>query len=72
MDKAEGNELVRTFKKFISVYDENHRFNTADLCEMHKEWLGSIYEWAGKFRQVNLAKGDFNLCCGSCSARING
>ena len=22
---------------------------------------GNIYEWAGKYRQVNLAKGDFNF-----------
>jgi len=61
MDTVEGKELVRTFKRLISVYDDNHRFNTADLCSMHKEWLGSIYGWAGKYRQVNLAKGDFTF-----------
>jgi len=61
MDKAEGSELLRTFKRFISVYDENHRFGTADICNMHKEWLGGIYDWAGRYRQVNLTKGGFTF-----------
>ena len=26
---------------------------------MHRDWLGSIYEWAGEYRSVELAKGDF-------------
>lgn len=61
MDRAESKELVHTFERLISVYDESHRFSTVDLCSMHKEWLGSIYNWAGKYRQVNLAKGDFTF-----------
>ena len=61
MDKVEGRELVRTFTKLIGTYDNNHRFKAADLCAMHREWLGGIYEWAGKYRQVNLAKRDFTF-----------
>ncbi|MGH7794148.1 MAG: Fic/DOC family protein [Candidatus Binatia bacterium] len=26
---------------------------------MHATWLGKVYVWAGKYRSVNLAKGDF-------------
>ena len=26
---------------------------------MHRTWLGKVYGWAGKYRTVNLAKGDF-------------
>ena len=26
---------------------------------MHRIWLGSIYSWAGRYRQVNLSKGKF-------------
>jgi len=29
------------------------------LCRMHFDWLGPIYEWAGRYRTVELAKGDF-------------
>ena len=28
---------------------------------MHEAWLGNIYEWAGKYRQVNISKGDFTF-----------
>ncbi|QWR76044.1 Fic/DOC family protein [Candidatus Magnetomonas plexicatena] len=38
-----------------------------DICRIHKLWLGNIYEWAGKYRQVNLSKGDFQF---STSAHI--
>ena len=26
---------------------------------MHRRWLGEIYVWAGDYRQVNIAKGEF-------------
>jgi cell filamentation protein len=29
------------------------------LREIHGHWLGDIYEWAGRYRTVNLTKGDF-------------
>jgi cell filamentation protein len=29
------------------------------LCEIHRQWLWDIYEWAGRYRTVNLTKGDF-------------
>jgi cell filamentation protein len=61
MDRVEGEELVRTFRKLIGLYDMNHRFSAEDLCSMHGEWLGNIYDWAGKYRQVNLAKGNFTF-----------
>ena len=59
MDAVESTELLHTTERLISLYDGNRRFNVADLCTMHKEWLGRIYEWAGNYRQVNLAKGGF-------------
>lgn len=61
MDVTESKELVRAFRKLIGVYDNQHQFTAADLCAMHREWFGSIYEWAGKYRQVNLTKGDFTF-----------
>jgi cell filamentation protein len=31
------------------------------LDEAYKIWLGNIYEWAGKYRQVKLSKEDFTF-----------
>ncbi len=33
--------------------------STLDIRRIHKVWLGSIYSWAGKYRQVNVKKDQF-------------
>jgi cell filamentation protein len=59
MDVAEARALERAMSNFIGSYGERHRFMVADLSALHKDWLGEIYEWAGKYRQVNISKDVF-------------
>ena len=59
MDEVESIALKTVLDKLLDTYDENHRFIETDIKQMHKLWLGEIYEWAGKYRQVNVSKGDF-------------
>jgi cell filamentation protein len=59
MDVAEARALEKAMSNFIGSYGERHRFTAADLSALHKDWLGEIYEWAGKYRQVNISKDDF-------------
>lgn len=59
MGAVESTELLRMTERVIRIYDGNHRFNAEDICTMHQDWLGRIYEWAGNYRKVNLAKGGF-------------
>lgn len=59
MDRIEGREQVRALEKLASLYDKDHRFTAADICRIHKVWLGSIYSWAGRYRQVNVKKDGF-------------
>ena len=59
MDRLEKRELLRTHTEMISLYDKHYRFTADDICNIHKNWLENIYEWAGKFRSVNVSKGDF-------------
>jgi cell filamentation protein len=61
MDRREKEEQLRTIDELTDIFDINHRFTAADIWEMHKKWLGNIYEWAGKYRQVKLSKGDFTF-----------
>ncbi len=61
MDELEAREQFRALNEFLKIYDRDHRFTAADICMMHENWLGSIYEWAGKYRQVNISKGDFTF-----------
>ena len=59
MDKLEREEQLRAIEALSDVYDSNCIFTATDVCNIHKVWLGKIYEWAGKYRQVNISKGSF-------------
>ncbi len=59
MDDAEARALERAMVGLVGKYSERHRFTATDICEIHKSWLGEIYEWAGEYRRVNVSKGDF-------------
>ena len=59
MDDTEARALEKTMDALVRTYSQAHRFTAADLCECHRTWLGDIYEWAGRYRQVNVSKDDF-------------
>ncbi|MDO9287209.1 MAG: Fic family protein [Thermodesulfovibrionales bacterium] len=61
MDKREKEEQLRAMDELTDLFDRDHRFTAADICNMHKIWLGNIYEWAGQYRQVKMSKGDFSF-----------
>ncbi len=61
IDKVEKQEQIRTLEELSGMFDEEYRFKSADICKIHKVWLGNIYKWAGKYRQVNVSKGDFHF-----------
>lgn len=67
MDNTEAHALERGMVGFVGKYNEGHRFTAANICEIHKCWLGEIYEWAGAYRQVNVSKRDFPF---SAAARV--
>ncbi|MCG3205843.1 MAG: hypothetical protein KCHDKBKB_02566 [Elusimicrobia bacterium] len=59
MDAAETAALEQATTLFIRNVKKDHRFTAEDICSMHDIWLGNIYSWAGKYRQVQLRKADF-------------
>jgi cell filamentation protein len=61
MDRVEGREQVRALEELTSLYDRDHRFTGADVCRIHQLWLGRVYSWAGKYREVNVKKGAFSF-----------
>ena len=61
MDRAEAEAQVRAFEDFSSIYGADHLFNAADISKMHRLWLGAIYPWAGRDRQVQMSKGGFTF-----------
>lgn len=57
MDRVEAVAHIRALREFLSTFSRDHRFSSSDIAIMHRIWLGEIYEWAGKYRQVNISKG---------------
>jgi cell filamentation protein len=57
MDKVEAREQLRALDELVKIYGPSHRFTSSDICKIHRIWLGSIYPWAGRYRRVNLSKG---------------
>lgn len=52
---------ARVIEELTGLLGKDHRFTADDICEMHEGWLRNIYEWAGKYRQVNISKGNFHF-----------
>jgi len=61
MDYVEAIEQLRALEELYGIYDAAHRFTAFDVCKIHKLLFGRIYEWAGRYRQVNVGKGDFRF-----------
>ena len=63
MDRVEAIALKQTEDALFraSTYGKDHKFSAKDICRIHEIWLGNIYEWAGRYRRVELSKGDFGF-----------
>jgi len=59
MDRVEQREQIRALENLLWQYGPDQRFTADDVCWIHKAWLEPIYSWAGKYRKVNLSKGNF-------------
>lgn len=59
IEREESEALLATTQQLIDEVTVDHRFTARDICGMHRRWLGGIYEWAGQYRSVNIAKGEF-------------
>jgi cell filamentation protein len=51
--------LLRAQERYLQRIETGTRFTAALLREMHRDWLGDLYEWAGRYRTLELSKGGF-------------
>jgi cell filamentation protein len=70
MQHAESETLLAATQQIIDVTGTNQRFTADDIRSMHRRWLGEVYEWAGDYRQVNIAKGGFMFAAASRVPRL--
>ena len=63
MDQAEAEALTLVQNRYFTegMITQDTIFTANLIKKMHREWLGVIYEWAGSYRTVDVAKGNFTF-----------
>ena len=56
LDRVELIAFQQAEDKFQKLVYKDKHITAKNICNMHKIWLGNIYEWAGKYRVVDLEK----------------
>jgi cell filamentation protein len=59
IDFVESQALITIQNHLMDYFKKNHSFTEKDIKYIHKIWLKKIYPWAGKYRTVNMTKGNF-------------
>lgn len=59
MDLIEAKALFTAHETLVEQYASDHRFGASDIYGIHGTWLGKIYPWAGRYRQVQISKSGF-------------
>ncbi len=59
MDRAEADALLVVQERYLAIITTETCFIAELICRMHQDWLGEIYEWAGRYRTVEMQKGTF-------------
>ena len=62
MDDIEALLLIKLYEKlFVTNELDSDHLSFADISVWHRQWLGNVYEWAGKVRNVDMGKGGFQF-----------
>ncbi len=59
MDFAEAHALEIAENRYFEIITDETVFTAELICQMHRDWLDEIYEWAGRYRTVEMQKGNF-------------
>jgi cell filamentation protein len=60
MDEIEIETLIDVQDAYLDRIDDDTRFTAAHICQMHSDWLGTVYTWAGDYRSVEMSKDGFS------------
>lgn len=61
MNDVELDLLIQLTDVVLDDVTGEQIITAADLCEWHHRWLGHVYEWAGRYRSVNMGKAEFHF-----------
>ena len=58
----EIKNLTRAYKAAALLYETDHHFTATDVCALHKIFLGTIYTWAGNYRDIDISSPGIRYC----------
>ena len=61
MDELESGLLLMLYRQLFGEGLLPSRLSFEHIQRWHYQWLGNVYEWAGKLRNTNLAKDGFQF-----------
>lgn len=61
MQIVETEALWAAEERLLEEVGQDQSFVAEDICNMHRLWLGRIYSWAGRYRQVNISMDGFTF-----------
>ena len=59
IDRVETELLFELTDQLLDELNDSREFSVREIMEIHRRWLGSLYQWAGSYRQVMVSKGNF-------------
>jgi len=62
LEQVENHALIQAYDKAALSYSDTHRFTSEDVRNLHKMFLGEIFDWAGDYRIVDISTGDIRWC----------
>jgi cell filamentation protein len=62
MELAETRAYNLMVRASLDSFEDNQTLSAGDLNKLHRFWLGSVYSFAGEYRQVNVSKNGFAFC----------
>ena len=61
MNDIELELLIQLTEDVLDDVTDEQSITVADLSAWHLRWLGHVYEWAGRYRSVNMGKAEFHF-----------
>jgi len=61
MEELEFDLLGELQEQLLKELGMDQRISAQELCSWHRRWLRSVYNWAGKYRSVNIGRGGFTF-----------
>lgn len=61
MDDVEAILLAKLYEKIFVGNNVELTLTFTGIADLHRQWLGNVYEWAGMVRNVDMGKGGFQF-----------